>query len=82
MVSTELHELKIQCLPREYNIFDPPSGQTCVQWAGDFIAIAGGYLENPSATAQCLYCKYKTGDEFYTNLGVSFSTRGRDRECL
>ena len=80
MVSTELHGLKIECLAREFHIFEPPSGQTCVEWAGEFVSVAGGYLSNPSATEACAYCQYSVGDEFYRNLGISFDTRSRDRE--
>ncbi|CAK5280362.1 unnamed protein product, partial [Mycena citricolor] len=78
MVVTELHGLPIRCNSDEFSIFNPPSNNTCVQWAQDFINIAGGYLDNPSATSACRYCQYKVADEFYTPLGMSFSNRWRD----
>lgn len=53
MVSTELHGLKITCTDLEFARFQPPSGQTCVQWAGDFVNASIGYLDNPNETADC-----------------------------
>ncbi|ORY59909.1 pleiotropic drug resistance ABC transporter [Leucosporidium creatinivorum] len=57
MVSTELHGLSITCLPREFHEFQPPAGQTCFEWAQDFIDIAGGYLQDGSLTENCQYCQ-------------------------
>ncbi|KAJ1310587.1 hypothetical protein OPQ81_007316 [Rhizoctonia solani] len=78
MVSTELHGLKITCTPLEFAVFQPPQGQTCLQWAGDFVNASVGYLDNPEATSNCRYCPYEYGDDFYSGLGISFDTRWRD----
>ncbi|KDN40294.1 hypothetical protein RSAG8_08204, partial [Rhizoctonia solani AG-8 WAC10335] len=78
MVSTELHGLKITCSPLEFAVFQPPQGQTCLQWAGDFVNASVGYLDNPSAASDCRYCPYEYGDDFYSGLGISFDTRWRD----
>ncbi|KAG9100824.1 hypothetical protein FRC06_003645 [Ceratobasidium sp. 370] len=78
MVSTELHGLKITCTSLEFAVFQPPSGQTCVQWAGDFVNASAGYLDNPDAGSDCRYCPYSYGDDFYTGLGISFDNRWRD----
>lgn len=50
--------LKITCKPEEFAVFNPPSGQTCVAWASDFVNAAGGYLDNPNDTTGCRYCQY------------------------
>ncbi|KAF7795148.1 hypothetical protein EIP86_006296 [Pleurotus ostreatoroseus] len=42
MLGTELHGLAINCKPDEFNVFDPPTGQTCAQWAQDFVSNFGG----------------------------------------
>ncbi|KAF8511207.1 ABC-2 type transporter-domain-containing protein [Gautieria morchelliformis] len=78
MLSTELHGLTIACQGDEFAVFNPPSGQTCQTWAGQFQQIAGGYLDNPSATELCRYCQYKVGDEYFTPLNIEFSNRWRD----
>ncbi|ELU38936.1 ABC transporter [Rhizoctonia solani AG-1 IA] len=55
MVSTELHGLKITCSALEFAVFQPPQGQTCLQWAGDFVNVSVGYLDNPDSTFDCGY---------------------------
>ncbi|CEL54515.1 Brefeldin A resistance protein OS=Schizosaccharomyces pombe (strain 972 / ATCC 24843) GN=bfr1 PE=1 SV=1 [Rhizoctonia solani AG-1 IB] len=78
MVSTELHGLKITCSPLEFAVFQPPQGQTCLQWAGDFVNASVGYLDNPDGTSDCRYCPYEYGDDFYDGFGISFDNRWRD----
>jgi len=78
MLSTELHGLQITCASDEFAVFNPPSGQTCSQYAGPFVNTFGGYLNNPNATTQCQYCQYKVGDEYFTPLNISFGNRWRD----
>lgn len=82
MLSTELHGLVIRCQPDEFATFDPPSGQTCAQWADAFVDAAGGYLNNPNATSGCQYCQYANGDQYYTPLNISFDNRWRDAFIL
>ncbi|KAJ7596495.1 ABC-2 type transporter-domain-containing protein [Mycena floridula] len=79
MISTELTGLVIRCKPDEFAIFDPPStGQTCMDWAGDFVNATTGYLDNPDATSGCRYCVYSKGDEFFLPLNMRFENRWRD----
>ncbi|KAF8659504.1 hypothetical protein AX14_007561 [Amanita brunnescens Koide BX004] len=77
-VATELHGLVITCKSDEFAIFDPPTGQTCSQWAQPFVDAFGGYIDNLNATVACRYCQYKVGDEFYTPLNISQDTRWRN----
>ncbi|KAG8687546.1 hypothetical protein FRC11_007050 [Ceratobasidium sp. 423] len=46
--------------------------------AGDFVNTTVSYPDNPSATADCRYCPYSVGDDFYVGLDLSFDTRWRD----
>lgn len=78
LVVNELHDLPINCLPSELVSFTPPSGMTCTQWAGDFVAQAGGYLVDGAATTSCDYCKFSLGQQFYEPLGLSYSSRYSD----
>ncbi|KAK7464484.1 ATP-binding cassette transporter snq2 [Stygiomarasmius scandens] len=78
MLSTELTGLQIQCRSDEFAIFDPPSGQTCDDWAQPFVKAFGGYLDNGSDTSACRYCQYAVGDQFFTPLNIAFSNRWRD----
>jgi ABC-type multidrug transport system permease subunit len=68
-----MHNLPIVCQSFEYNVFNPPSGQTCEAYAASFIQANGGYLGNPSATTACQYCQYRVGDEFYTCAAAGWS---------
>lgn len=70
--------LEIVCRSDEFIQFDPPSGQTCSDWASDFVSAAGGYLNNPNATSACQYCEYAVGDEYINPLNIEFSNRWRD----
>lgn len=60
------------------NVFQPPTGQTCQQWAGPFLSAGSGYLQTPDATADCQFCQFSVGDQFFLPLGYSFSYRWRD----
>lgn len=74
--------LNIVCQDDEFAVFPPPSGQTCQEWAGEFVTTFGGYLNNPNATDSCQYCQYQKGDEYFTPLNISFDNRWRDAWIL
>lgn len=48
-----LHGLPVECKPVDLAYFNPPSGQTCIAYAGDWVASSGGYLINPNAISDC-----------------------------
>lgn len=69
----------VECAPNEAAYFNPPSGQTCLEFAGDFARQAGqGYLINPNDTVDCGFCPYATGDEYLATLGINPSEKWRD----
>jgi len=78
MLSTELAGLRITCEADEFAMFNPPSGQTCQDWAGEFVSATGGYLDNPNDTDTCRYCQYQVGDDFFVPLNIQFDNRWRD----
>ena len=78
MVTTELHDLPVNCLPHELNTFPAPSGQSCGEYMQAFFDRGGrGYLVD-NATEICQYCAYKVGDQFYDTFQISFDNRWRD----
>jgi hypothetical protein len=77
-VDRVLRGLEITCVDDEFTVFDPPSGQTCMEWAGAFMNAVGGYVDNPDDTSGCRYCQYRFGDQFFTSLNINFSNRWRD----
>lgn len=69
----------VHCAPNEAAYFNPPSGQTCLEFAGEFARQAGqGYLTNPNGTSNCGYCPYASGDEYLVTLSVSPGQKWRD----
>ena len=82
MITTELHGLKIQCKPDEFAVFNPPEGQTCSAWAGEFVSAFGGYLDNADSTSACRYCPYSVGEDFFLPLNIRYDNRWRDAFIL
>lgn len=78
MVVTELHGRTVQCLPVEFNVFQPPANETCDEYMQPFFERGGnGYLlENTGRV--CKYCAYKIGDQFYSAFSMDFNNRWRD----
>jgi len=70
---------EVVCAPKEFSIIQPPSGQSCSQYMGDFISSFGGYLENPDATGSCQFCAVRTTDEYLgNNFDFFYSNRWRN----
>ena len=70
LLGQALGHTAVQCADVELVSITPPTGQTCAQYMGPFIASSGGYLTNPDATSACKYCAYATTDAF---LGQTFN---------
>ncbi|CAO1636562.1 unnamed protein product [Sympodiomycopsis kandeliae] len=67
---SELKDLTLHCKPSELNIFEPPNGQTCEQFAAPFLNFYGGYVDNPNATSNCGLCAYSNGREYLKVLDL------------
>ena len=79
VLSATMSNIQVQCASSELTLFDPPPGQTCVQYAGSYVqSINHGYLSNPSATSSCGYCQYANGTEYLRTINVSPDERWRD----
>jgi ATP-binding cassette subfamily G (WHITE) protein 2 (SNQ2) len=73
MVATELQGRSVHCRPSELQIFQPSGGQTCADYARDFLSMATGYIANPDATEACQYCQYSFGQDFFAPLVSLYS---------
>jgi ABC-type multidrug transport system ATPase subunit/ABC-type multidrug transport system permease subunit len=78
MLAATLHGQQIVCEAAETTVFNVPSGQTCAQYASEFLARAPGYLMNPNATTGCQYCPYSTGDDYLATLNIKYSDKWRN----
>ncbi|KAJ5847516.1 hypothetical protein N7455_011473 [Penicillium solitum] len=79
VLSVVLPAVQIECSSLEATHFNPPPGQTCDAYAGNFVdSIAKvGYLVNPQATADCQYCPYQDGAQYMANLNVHVEDKWR-----
>lgn len=69
----------ISCSDVELVQVNPPAGQTCGAYLGPFITNAGGYITNPDASEACLYCPYRTTDQFLVNsFNIEWGHRWRN----
>ncbi|KAG1743692.1 ABC-2 type transporter-domain-containing protein [Suillus paluster] len=69
----------INCASEELVPINPPSGLNCSTYMDPFISYAGGYLTDPGATAECLYCPYRTTDQFMLNsFNIKYSDDWRN----
>lgn len=70
VLAATLPGTRIVCSSSEAAYFNPPPGQTCLQYAGNFVSAAGGALINPGATNDCGYCPYSDGTQYMKTLNV------------
>ncbi len=72
-----IHDQPVICSDDEYARFSAPPGRTCEEYAGSYVAQAGGYLRT-ATDGQCEYCQYATGDQFGAGFSVYYSHIWRD----
>ncbi|RMZ87063.1 hypothetical protein DV736_g5713, partial [Chaetothyriales sp. CBS 134916] len=79
VLASVLGDFTVKCKEGEMTIFNPPPGQTCVGYAGDWVqSTQRGYLTNPNATSACGYCPYRNGEEYLRTINVSPGDKWRD----
>ncbi|KAF4984703.1 hypothetical protein FZEAL_143 [Fusarium zealandicum] len=78
MMATGLANTSVTCAANEYVVFDPPSSQTCIEYMGEFVKEAGGYINNEQSTSSCQYCPMKETNDFLTTISSSYDNRWRD----
>lgn len=78
MIETELHGGPVRCKQSELSVFQPPTGQTCFQYASSWLQDQTGYLQNPNSTSSCGYCPYSSTTAYASQLGLLWSHRWRD----
>lgn len=60
-------------------MIQPPSGYSCASYLDPFVAVGGGYLDNPNAVSDCLYCSASTADTWlYEMFNIRYAHRWRD----
>ncbi|KAF4122564.1 ABC-type branched-chain amino acid transport system, ATPase component [Geosmithia morbida] len=80
ILSTGLANVDVTCESNELVTVNPPANMTCDEFLTDpgFVAGAGGYLENGSATTACQYCPLAKTNTFLAGISANFDNRWRD----
>ncbi|GAA5925123.1 hypothetical protein JCM10213_000539 [Rhodosporidiobolus nylandii] len=77
LVSNALGGIQLHCKQSEFQAIVPPAGQDCVAYMTPFTSANGGYAQVLN-DGSCGYCTYSQGDQYLSQLGMSFSHRWRD----
>lgn len=75
MMSTATHGVPVRCAEPEINIFNPPDGMTCGQYAGQFAQATLAAIYNPDATENCQFCRFSVSDVFLAGVNMSYEDR-------
>lgn len=79
MLSTGLLGTDVECEAVEYLTFSLPSNQTCLEYMEEYIDTTGsGYLRNPEATSQCVFCIMDKTNTFLLSVGSKFEDAWRN----
>ncbi|KAG8216186.1 ABC-2 type transporter-domain-containing protein [Butyriboletus roseoflavus] len=79
LVSQILSGQSIQCSAKEFAVIQPPSGYSCASYLDPFISSSGGYLQNPDAGSNCLYCSASTADAWlFSTFNIQYVHRWRN----
>ncbi|CAK7221669.1 hypothetical protein SBRCBS47491_004607 [Sporothrix bragantina] len=71
LFGTVIYDVKVECAPSEYTVFDPPAGETCGSYMSSFLSSNAGYVANGNATSSCQYCAYSTGGDYAKTFNLN-----------
>ncbi|KAH6665681.1 BcATRO, ABC transporter [Halenospora varia] len=78
MLSTAVANTDIVCAANEILTMQPPSGFTCAEYLTPYIDVAGGYIVNGNATANCGVCPMASTNEFLSYVSAPYSEAWRN----
>ncbi|KAG2356782.1 pleiotropic drug resistance ABC transporter [Suillus spraguei] len=79
LLSQAISGQAIVCSSTELVPIVSPPNLSCAEFMDPFMSYAGGYLANPNSTSTCLYCPFKTTDEYlYAGFNIQYSHHWRD----
>ncbi len=78
MLGTAVARAPIECSSTEFQVFNPPDGETCIAYMQTYIEGAGGYLLDDNATSNCQFCQVRETDTFLGSFQIKFANRWRD----
>ncbi|CAI7673956.1 unnamed protein product [Penicillium pancosmium] len=78
VLSTGLSGSDATCSDIELLKVDPPTGQTCIEYLGEYAKFAQAKLFNEDATSGCEICSITNADQFLLQLNIKFSDHWRN----
>jgi ABC-type multidrug transport system ATPase subunit/ABC-type multidrug transport system permease subunit len=72
------HNVPVRCAPTEINIFQPPNGTTCGEYAGAFATASFAAIYNPDAMQDCEFCQLTVSDTYLASMNIFFTDRWRN----
>ena len=84
MLSTAVANTDVICADNEFLPIQPPDNQTCAEYlklymqGGDGMPGAGGYLQDPDATSDCMLCPIDSTNAFLAGVGSDYNDRWRN----
>ncbi|EXJ89900.1 ATPase [Capronia epimyces CBS 606.96] len=77
-LSTGLANNAVHCSPLEVSTVQPAPNQTCADYLGPYMQMAGGSLYNPDATADCQFCPVASTNVFLASISADYADRWRN----
>ncbi|KAJ5784951.1 uncharacterized protein N7503_010163 [Penicillium pulvis] len=62
---------RVICLEQEFLHIELRPNMTCGEYLADFIRLTGGYVENPSATTTCSFCRISETNKFLAGTSTN-----------
>ena len=78
MLVTAVADTTVECSAIEFLNFEPTNGQSCEAYMAPYIASAGGYLRDTTATSNCEFCALRETNTFLESFGLNYGNRWRD----
>lgn len=80
MMSVGLGNTKVVCADIEYLHFEPPTGETCMNYLNDYLLNIGGYLKagTENSTTECSLCSVSDTNVFLAGVNSYYTQRWRN----
>jgi ATP-binding cassette subfamily G (WHITE) protein 2 (PDR) len=78
MLSVAVANTNVVCAANELLTVQPPMGSTCAEYLADYVSVAGGYLIDGNATADCTFCRVDSTNVFLDVVSAPFSEAWRN----
>ncbi|OAL47624.1 ABC-transporter [Pyrenochaeta sp. DS3sAY3a] len=78
LMSAGTHGVPVMCSAAETNIFQPPEGMTCGQYAGAFANATMAAIYNPESKQDCQFCQFSVADVYLAAVNISYDDRWRN----